>query len=304
MEETILRIGNEGSVNGLNQLQFANKAPNRMVQFVNEQVVSDGRKLQSEQQTELRAKLVKAERMDRIASQGSQDDLIDRGMRVMEGVYAALRKSISSSIETMIDPMLEKLTEMEKLHEEAEADSDDKELLGREIEWMKTQIQTQTDAFMDFYGKFYGGFMNGIYDMYNQKTGGAFGSIVAAFMKERGLEGFDFLDLSAKGLGLDKLEGRSSDIKKKFDDALRLVDMYQETLEYAREERMSSKNGDREGANQAKAILKSYELDMLEKVLDTVENGNLEHAYAMLQSMGRTNGVIAQYRSPFIDVLV
>jgi hypothetical protein len=275
-----------------------------MVQFVNEQVVSDGRKLQSEQQTDLRAKLVKAERMDRIASQAEQDSLIDRGIRVMEGVYSAFSKSISSSIETMIDPMLEKLAEMEKLHEEAEADSEEKELLGRDIEWMKTQIQEQTDAFMGFYEEFYGGFMNGIHDMYNQKTGGAFGSIVAAYMKERGLEGYDFLDLSAKALGLDKLEGRSSDIKKKFDDALQLVDQYQAAMEYARNERMSSKNGDREGANQAKAILKSYELDMLEKVLDTVENGNLEHASAMLQSMGRTNGVAAQYRSPFIDVLV
>lgn len=252
---------------------------NMAIRLANNQVKNQAEQADLSLREDLRNKKMMMSIKDGPLKKLSNDSLIDRGLSVVRGVYDAFQKSFDASREQYIDPMLDQMSEYEKRLEAAKADPNadpsDMELLQSEIDFLQKRIQDTTNRFIDQYSKFYGGFLKGTVELYNKATDGQFEKMLSHYVATPdGQSGL--LELSAKGLGLDQLEGSSSDIRKKFAEANKRYEQFQETLEKAQNDFRKSVGLQGNPYNETlKLLQQSDQLDLLDRLLTEADSGSL-----------------------------
>ncbi|WP_127580501.1 hypothetical protein [Paenibacillus koleovorans] len=261
------------SINGmsLDKKLGAGVPVNLAVQIVNNQLKQHAEQEKLNQQLEAREKQLLLNAKDGPWNKQAEASLIDRGISVVRGIYDAFQRSVATSREQYIDPMLDEMAEYEKRLEDvkanADADPSEAKLLESEIDFLRGRIQETTDWFMEQYEWFYGGFLRGTEAMYNQATNGQFGRVLSHYLRNPdGLQGL--LELSAKGLDLDDLQGSSTEIRHQFDKANERLEQFQETLEKAQKKFREAKGLQDSSVNESlKLMMRSEQLELLDQLL-------------------------------------
>lgn len=139
---------------------------------------------------------------------------------MLSNTYGALRDSLQASL----DPLAEQLEAAERLYAEAAAapDADEEYLaaLQGNVGMAKARIRQAADTITGFYG----GFMQAVSRLPSAGGLGSWSEAVRNAAAQGRAFGADGLDLSAEGLGLDRLDGGAEEIRNRLQQAYGLLD--------------------------------------------------------------------------------